>query len=441
LVACALVATLAVTEARADFSGQVVIAAGTPGVKWPVGAAIRNWEATDDVFTVVEWSEDELHTLVLKHRQCSNNDECATITLVDTETVDAASGAVFVDVLDQLRYPSLAISRASGNDPIEVYVIERDKYWNDCDDDDIDYSEEDPDDLDSLGLSLSTYDTDSDAMDYKYFVAGGDWEGTTCDDHRRSFTRRRTGETHTCYERLAEFTDPDEDWFPECSIDHQGGETAASSGSPEGKEPATAFDFYSNDRFVAWSRGASQYDVAVENFDGNRTSSLESTADNEVKSPFVDYSNGADTLTVVWAERDAPFDGGLIMYSACDANCDSEVLSIWDTPTTVTTGTLPNRPQIAHDGDRELLIYENDSALIGRRIMATSRCIGGSWSTPFEVRTPSDASYDQSISNGTPNLVLNRAENIAHVVLLETGDGGVEDSVVVHAWNSYSDCP
>lgn len=111
------------------------------------------------------------------------------------------------------------------------------------------------------------------------------------------------------------------------------------------------------------------------------------------------------------------------------------------------TGGVMKYPQLAHDEGRQILIWEQDDLPLvtpgGERIYEMERCGTGAWSAPALLRTPTggaNSAESQSIQIGRPRIVLNRNDNVAHVVLTENGTSPTTGEL----WwmrRSYTDCP
>jgi hypothetical protein len=220
-----------------------------------------------------------------------------------------------------------------------------------------------------------------------------------------------------------------------------------------GRAPSPVFDLYNGNRIIAYAAGASTLtgyqDTTnkvrdVDGGVGGAGTAFTPGGTHRVASPFINYSTPADLLAVVWQDFGSGF-STTIQYSACDSSpyaCDDPFgTPLFDAPSTVVTGVVSN-PQISHDGNREVVLYQEDNAAGFDTLFVVSRCVGDAWSAPQQVRDePADTFDIQTIDQGTPNLVLNRVENLIHAFFVETDTADPESARTVHAWRSYQDCP
>ena len=138
--------------------------------------------------------------------------------------------------------------------------------------------------------------------------------------------------------------------------------------------------------------------------------------------PSVDIDSDGD-LHVVWQESTA------LKYRTCDHTADCTDADNWDTTATIADsgdcdGFEHPQIRIADDIDRIFVFFECDiDNTSGKkmRVELSEICDGGTWpSTPELLRTPGQATDDQSLELGRPRAAIDLSDDRVHVAFLES---------------------
>ncbi len=495
-VALSAAGILAATDARADWPHFTLVYSGTENEDFPIGAAIRNWGPTDDVFiawdVLIPTAAGDLETeneALFKHYVCSDNDDCATTSA--SATIAMGDPVNYQNAL----HPSLGIKRAPPAgaappyllQPVETRLLIR-QDAGDCDldgDDATDGAAAGAPEREGLDLHAFHYDEWS-GHDPVNDVTRADI-GTygVCEDHGFSRTRFRSGVAHTCFTfdtaplvmGISQKIACNDDTYVSALswAGHRDLSNLDTLGSPA-NEDHPGFDFFGSTGVLGVAGhqkvGANSHFIRahfpVATSPPTETVITLDTASVELNNPDVFAANGF--LHTVW-QRNTETAAG-ILYRRCDVEGarsgggtkDCKLLTDWDaTESVVDSTTLDvtgkpyvNRsarfPQLAIDGKRQFVVYQYDDdsslPLFKTRVMVASRCEGdATWDVEL-VRTPDATTDDQAIVYGRPSIVVNADENVVHVAFVEFDEylNGFEmetpdDSDLFWYRTGYSSCP
>ena len=446
----------------------------------PIGGAIRNWSNTGDVFLYLEgydntlnvpqdWTTDGAQNLTeLQWWSCSIGDGCAT------QTDRLGDGEVDINVYGgHYQHPTLALRRVSGG-PRELRLLGDTLLVDDCDADG---------DLITEGDLEDDYRADSYARNWSTSTGFGALrfpENGTSGCSNVGVTLGRfdyvTNYAHACYTFDADNNDPAVFDIVRCN-NEEGAVVNGPWVNPEqvstvigAAEDHPGWDFYGNTNF----RAVASVDRSVL---GNQI--LVHFPD-EVAAPFVTFTSAAplsrdvdhpslyqgnDRLFLVWAESGGTDDElARVLYQTCFLSDGCTNPASWlATPQVLADSvTGSNRgarhPEIVVDGDRRFTLYQYDSkpgAMLTQARVAMAYTCG--WSgLPIGrqlIRTPDSDEDNQVIGVGSPNIVLNKPEQIVHVVFAELEDivaptysatwseSASEEGQAFWAWEAYPACP
>jgi len=468
-------------QAHADWPGATrvatTLAPNSPNPIYPVGTAIRNWGPQDEVFISVDVKTDDSTVNDIEADSdlywytCSNNDTCATATLQSTTDVGTT---IYGRNLPQ---SSLAIRRRWGQ-PIEVLHTLRQKIELDCDGDGDEYRDDFTDEGNLLDLGAKLFSTTSGEIE-SWQVDANDGSGR-CENHGISFSRFVTNSTDpmACYTRNSDDpnpgTAPYRDRLTCNTYDGNPSGTGAAWDNREvmynngENEDHPSFVVYGSGDHLAVSgtwrgaQGNSTDEIRVHFPDAAAPPPNEDIVSFPSTGTKVEYSHLEDhggKLHLVWADRTS--NSASVRYQSCDyafgngvyCNHETDWLSSDTIVADSSTGYHRDAqgPVFAMDGDRQFVAWQynaNSDTNPRWRVVVANRCVGDpSWSYE-EVRGTTDA-RDQYVVEGRPSLVLNRAENIAHIVFIEAegytgGFQGFNSITNADAWwyrTSYSECP
>ena len=407
--------------ARADWP-EVAAVIGVAQGERPFGGAIRNWGPTDDVFIAPAlnfgpplFMADELH-----HFTCSNNDGCATATLV---SVDALNGGVY-DM--NLTHPALAIKRASSTAPVDILGVSRFTYNTGG--------------SNNAELDASLWDSATGFVNTPWFWVQVQPVGVT-ENVGIPRARFRGSEPWSCYtyrpgtanDRVAcNFADAGS------SISWGHGFTIDNDGRAE-DHPTFAFYGEDDDLVVAGIRRdtssigehvrvhfpaipaafPTQVSPPRAVFTRDSTKGVDKMVD------FVDIESSGGWLYLLYV--DGQRGEAEILLRTCQASAvDCSDVTQWSAAEVVADSSTgfaysAQMPQIAVDGSRQFIVWQFDDSEEDNewRVAVATRCGTNAWNRDL-IRTAPSATHDQFIAVGRPSLVLNRNERIAHVVLTES---------------------
>lgn len=463
-----MLAGAASADARADWPYSRLVSASLINDVYPVSASIRNWGPTDKVY--ISWdkhedgvggglsTEDQLYFVDFT---CGNNNGCSTVT----------QGAVALPGepvwFNNLLHNSMAVHRASSQDPIEVALMAN-QHPGDCDldgDDIYDLPAVSGPEQDGLDQWVFRYDS-TNGMDTTGDPADVGSAGV-CENHGYSRARFFGGDLTSCF---TFDTDPT----------HQGVSQTVSCNDDIGSSPNTpwvdhvdasnldpylvarnedhpGFDFVGSSGAVAAAghlTNGSGHAIRVHfpTSSGDTVVQLQSSG-SQLQQPDLISANGK--LHVVWSKGSGA--GATIEYASCTPSGTVDCTDVADwtiDPTPPASGfNSASFPQLAIDGKDQFLAFQYDddsTAGVKSRVRVAHRCEGGSW-TVDTIRTLSGADVvrDQSIAFGRPSIVLNGSENIAHLVFVEFNDdynnafdiGSPTSSNLYWYHTSYTPCP
>lgn len=425
--------------AQADWPIATLVYSGDDAGGIPTGAAIRSWGPTDRVYILFERvTEDDNDSDALLHEYaCSDNDDCATASIVTLRGVGDAIGP-----LPNLLHPSLGVhlKAAEGPDPVELVMALRQKLVADCDGDSVANDADEPFNLDQYAARWT-----SNNLGVEHTVEANDGAGT-CIDHGRSRARFLGETAHLC---VTQSTVPGAQSGDRMVCDDDDSATTTwvnevvmNDGAVPGNfEDHGSFDFYgpNDDRVVAahfGGNGMTTPDQIRVHFPDAGTAPPNEPMVTFDATGTADWANHPSVLTadgmlhLVW--DDDTGDDAQILYSSCDFSATVDCTGDdWTAPTVVAgVSTGFNRdarfPQIAVHGDKQFVMYQYDAdggVGVKMRVVVTERCGTGGWS-PSIVRSPpqNELTRDQSVEVGYPGLVLNRDEQIAHVAFVDLDD-------------------
>jgi len=412
-----------------------------------VGAAIRQWGPTDEVFMVFEVRDT--NTLVNEHHvhigewEC-NNTSCSSASFVN-------SSASPMDLLNDLRHdqyahPAMAIKREGPSEGRDLIVTMRGRADDECD---------------GSGPYATGGATETVT---KYLDVVGRWWSTNpvglgsgtvrmdaldsvCENAQYSFTRydRNTYDAHAAY-----------DW--EETPDVVSGPTYVPAdvfvadypdGGPWSHEAiwrgatepnlhyAPTFDFYDDGagnarRVVAYHDvTASSVEVAhPDEPDPWNSDAAFSTAVGQWNPSIKVQGDRVDVVTAT---------GSNINYNTCSTtfSVDCRNDADWTEEIIATNAT---EASVVSDGDRLFIVSSSNTN--GSEVKVRTKCVGDpSWSVEAPRSVPTGES--QMLYSGRPYVALNKKDNVLHVVFIENENGLPNEDTGDAFWfrRSYADCP
>jgi len=446
---------------------------GNGGGDWPIGAAVRNWGPGLDAtlphgqmfiaFEEVEPGVGGVPTRNNSNLRWYSCDDAACTTA--TQQSDDYLG--YIDH-QNLVHLSMAIQRSAPGE-LELAVTRRDHNGSD-----LDCDNDGTDDSGYADLAADQWDTTGGLAGHTH-VGQRDFGANlgVCIDHGVNLARFENGEPYACYTRteLGMVSD-DQDVacntqsFPAVSpwpneVNHSGASD---------KEDHPGFEHYDGGK-LALARvqrsGAQGVNIQAEFPDESAPDVEVDFNGTRVDHPDVIVSNGK--LRMVWRENVGG--SATIHYAMCDFHNDD----CWDDADWHLDPDLDgdgdddpvadsltgwnydaDAPEIEGDGNHLFVLYHYDTLEGGGtisnpteyRVVLAERCPGGDWVREI-VRTPTNTDWDQTNLFGRPSLVLDRANDVVHVVFAELdeftgGYGGIAPATDSDLWwyrRDYGACP
>jgi hypothetical protein len=441
-----------------DWEGELIFD-GTTDVEIPVAAAVRQWSPEGEVFVLFETRRDDAgdwrRDLAISHNTCSIGDECATAT-VDTSP-DAITDAHLADV--QLL-PSMAIAQYDGER--FLHVVRKNRDVDSCDSDGVSYEEETvgSDDYVATGAAEEVWTTDGRGWFAQHVIETV--SSSVCDRIGSSFTKFvPSTKAATCYTfdpidsagtcRVRCGERPVSSSWSMASIDNDGDSNDHAVWTYLG-----AAGHVDADQGVALRADLKEInlryiDTSVTTFGSVEMQRSESpdTETDKADYPWI-VRNSGNTLFTTWHEKqDSGEADSLARFYGCTSasDCtDSGALAEqwygddWGVPTTIAEGRKIQHVEIAVEGVRQFVIYGADTGGAGddfMRVYFTWRCDGTeAWETPVKLFEPNVEDWDTMLDFGRPHLVLNRSDDMVHVVFHEQNED-TSDLSDVHDGNVW----
>ncbi len=427
-----------------------------------VGASIRNWGPSGDVFVFVNHVDEVVDGLgvstynnetTIYHYECDaaggGYEFCENATLIDEEDV----GSTNVSSLPHAMHPASAVRfYSSGEQELTLSRNEEEGTYV----------------CGAPGGNLVwdivsyVYRTTSGSVVESLPIQRAD-SAAECEDHGKTEVKYDGATAHACYTTIDASGD-----YVQCNEDdgdpYEWSSTEDLTAASEEDHPTFVIDD-NGDRITAVHafNGSANHEILLRLADGTPVA-ISDNDDSKKNHP--ELSGNTDGIRVVYHHDPEGMGDFRIAYKGCNlsstVDCSDygypgdptdDWVEEYITDDVYGSNYYFQAKHAEHVKDlaleREFVAFQYNSYTASEprlRVIVGTRCFGGSWD--FEQpRVPDDVDDDQSLIYGTPGLVLNKNEKLVHVAFAElaemdgneptTTDGG--DAYWLRA--SYADLP